>query len=323
MDRGLLLILTAAVLWSGGGLGIKWLKDEAGLTAPAIAGWRSLLAVPLLLAVCGGVLGRLRPGGLFLLNAGAYAVTLTTLVAATTLGTAAAAILLQYTAPVWLIVLNVLVPGGDRIGRRDLVMCGACGAGLALIVAGQEGQAGAAGSALGIFSGAAFAVLTRELRAEATHPVPTTAGGSSPLPGDPPAPVGPVPGVLAGNVLVAILCCPWMTLPDRNAAAAWAVLAGLGTLQIALPYLLFTWAVQRVPPVRATLIALLEPILSTVWVAGFHGEMPGAWAVAGGSILLATLAIDAVVPRKAAAGGSQPSKDARTEDVARNGAAGR
>lgn len=281
---GPFLILTAALLWSAGGLGIKWLKETAELPALAIAGWRSLCAVPILLVFCGRGLASVRPNAALAGNAVAYAATLMTLVAATTLTKAASAILLQYTAPVWLVVLNVLRPSGDRIGKRDLAVCAVCTVGLGLILSDQDGEAGMAGNLLGLASGLTYAILTRGLRAGAAS------GNES----------GSLPAVLAGNALVAACCLPWMTGPfPHTQAVHWAILTVLGTFQIGLPYILFAWAVRQVTPVRATLIAMAEPILNGLLVALFHHEVPGAVAIVGGAVLLGALAADVAIPRRA------------------------
>lgn len=282
MGTGPVLILAAALLWSVGGLGIKWLKESAAPDALAIAGWRSLFAIPLLVAGAGRGWGAVRPGTAFGVTAATYAATLISLVAATTQTTAANAILLQYTAPLWLMLAGLLMPGADRIGRRDVLLGAGCLTGLGLFFGDRLSPEGMTGNVLAVVSGASFAAMTLSLRRQ-------MAGAAAP---------DPLPAVAAGNALVSLCCLPWMASDaGKFGPAHWAVVAGLGTFQIGLPYLLFTRAVRHVAPVRATLIAMVEPILNPVWVALFAAEVPGPWAMAGGAVLLSALAVDAAVPR--------------------------
>lgn len=285
MGTGPVLILAAALLWSVGGLGIKWLKESAAPDALAIAGWRSLFAIPLLVVGAGRGWGAVRPGTAFGVTAATYAATLICLVAATTRTTAANAILLQYTAPLWLMLAGLLMPGADRIGRRDVLLGAACLTGLGLFFGDRLSPEGMTGNVLAVVSGASFAAMTLSLRRQMAG----VGGAAAP---------DPLPAVAAGNALVSLCCLPWMAADvGKFGPVHWAVIAGLGTLQIGLPYLLFTRAVRHVAPVRATLIAMVEPILNPVWVALFAAEVPGPWAMAGGAVLLSALAVDAVVPR--------------------------
>jgi len=275
--KGPLLITAAAVLWSLGGAGIKFVQAPS----MAIAGWRSLLAAPILLVFCGANLRRARWDARMLFTAVAYALTLGTLVAATKLTTAANAILLQYTAPIWLAILGTLVPGAERATRREAVVCVFGFAALSLFFLDQLSTEGLLGILLALGSGLSFAVLTLGLRSAASS------GATD-----------PIPSVLLGNLLLSGFCVPWMIdTAGTLRGVEWQVLAGLGTFQIGLPYILYTWAVKYVSGVRATLLAMLEPVLNPVLVALTDGETPGPWAMAGGGILLLTLLADTFIPR--------------------------
>src|SRR6185436_10670448 len=99
-QQGLVAVLSAAVLWSTGGLLIKWVSlDALGLTM-----WRSLLAGIVIWAVARPALSSpWRTSRLTWGIAVAYALTLVMFVSATKLTTAASAIFLQYTAPIYLL----------------------------------------------------------------------------------------------------------------------------------------------------------------------------------------------------------------------------
>jgi drug/metabolite transporter (DMT)-like permease len=210
----------------------------------------------------------------------AYAATLVLFVAATTLTTAANAILLQYTAPAWIIFFSLL--GGERPRLRDLALTAGCFAGLGLFFLDSISAEGRQGIALALLSGCAMGTMTVGLRR-----LGRDREGSS-----------AVIAIVGGNMLCVLVAAPWMiTAAPRLSASAWAILACLGIFQIALPYLLFSAGVRHVPALRATLLAMLEPLLNPVWVALVTGEVPGTGTVLGGGLILLCLAIDAVLPR--------------------------
>ena len=69
-------------------------------------------------------------------------------------------------------------------------------------------------------------------------------------------------------------------------ASDWALVGYLGVFQIALAYVLVTKALETLPALEASLILLIEPALNPVWAWVFQGERPGAWALAGGGVIL-------------------------------------
>lgn len=280
--RGPLLVFGAALLWSSGGLGIKFLAGD--LSALAITGWRSLFALPLLF-VAGGML---RGGGAVLRRpvvigtAIAYASTLTLFVTATTLTTAANAILLQYTAPFWVLLWG-LFRGEERPRRREVLLALGCFAGLGLFFVDRVSATGLRGILFAIVSGVAMGAMTVGLRAIGREGVGTTA----------------FVAVLLGNVVCTVVCLPAMVASaPRIAPLQWGVLAGLGLFQIALPYILFSVGVREVPALRATILAMIEPLLNPLWVAIGTGEIPGIGTSVGGGIILFCLVLDALVPRR-------------------------
>ncbi|MEJ5221683.1 MAG: EamA family transporter, partial [Tepidiforma sp.] len=127
-QRGLLAMLAAAVLWSTGGLFIK----SVSLDALGVTMWRSLFA-----GLTIAVLVRPRAAAPWRLSrltwsiGVAYALTLVMFVAATKLTTAANAIFLQYTAPVYLLFAGPLFLR-ERVTRLDAVTVAAAFAGMSL-----------------------------------------------------------------------------------------------------------------------------------------------------------------------------------------------
>ncbi len=277
--KGPLMIMSAAVLWSTGGLGIKSLP----LFPLIIAGWRSFFALPLL--VCFGAMNKtgilqLRKKEVLATSA-CYAMTLCLFVAATRMTTAANAILLQYSSPVWVIMLSYPLLS-ERPKRRELVVAGACMLGLILFFLDRLTAEGFLGMIFAIFSGAAMACLVVGLRHQGLRGSDSSA----------------LTAVFLGNLLSILICLPWMItgmhlIPPR----AWLILAALGTIQLTVSYILFTHGLRYVTAVRATLLGLVEPILNPLWVALGNGEIPQTGAIFGGVLILVTLVTDSLIPR--------------------------
>ena len=82
-----------------------------------------------------------------------------------------------------------------------------------------------------------------------------------------------------------------MRMMDGTAIAA---LLALGIFQVGLPYVLFAKGTKLTSPVSASLIGLLEAILNPVWVFLFYGEQPGKYALAGAAIILLAVGLNVV-----------------------------
>lgn len=203
----------------------------------------------------------------------AYAATVILFVAATKLTTAANAILLQYTAPVYIALAGAWFLG-ERTSRLDwvtivLVMCG-----MTLFFFDNLTVAGYWGNICAIISAVTFAWFTLFMRKQK--------GGS------------PLESVLLGNILAALIGLPFMfeSLPDLS---GWAGLALLGIFQLGLPYLFYAKAIRHVRALDAILIPVVEPILNPLWVLLMTGETPGWLALIGGVIVVGSVVMRGVV----------------------------
>jgi drug/metabolite transporter (DMT)-like permease len=78
-------------------------------------------------------------------------------------------------------------------------------------------------------------------------------------------------------------------LPQGN---QWLVLMVLGATQLALPYMLFAWAVREVESNEASLITLLEPLAVPLWTFLAWRQHPGyelpRWWTLAGAVLIAS-----------------------------------
>ena len=263
----LFFVLIAVLLWSTGGLFIKLTT----LDAYQVTFFRSLFAAVtvLLLTRKDG----LKINAFGILTTIIYCLLLFLFVWATKKTTAANAIFLQYTAPIYILILAPFVIG-EKFHIRDLITVVIVLAGMSLFFVGQlrledyQGNIAALGS--GILLGL-YIMLLRHPRADGLNPVIT---------------------VIYGNFILALVnlpsgiaALPTMTLLD------WFAVLFLGIFQIGISYILFIKGVRGgTRPLDASLIGFIEPLLNPVWVFIFVGERPSQWALLGGAIIVITIA---------------------------------
>lgn len=262
-----LLVAAAVLLWSTGGLFIKLTT----LDAYQVTFFRSLFAaftVTLLTYRKG-----LKIDGFGLFSSVIYALLLFLFVWATKKTTAANAIFLQYTAPIYILVLAPFVIG-EKFHLRDLVTVVIVLAGMSLFFVGQLRLEDYQGNIAALFSGVflgLYIMLLRHRKGEAFNPAIA---------------------VIYGNFLLAVInaptgvsAIPYMTILD------WTAVTFLGVFQIGIAYILFIKGVRGgTRPLDASLIGFIEPLLNPVWVFLFVGERPSRWALLGGAVIVAAVA---------------------------------
>jgi drug/metabolite transporter (DMT)-like permease len=261
--KALFMLILAAILWSTGGLLIK----SVPIHPLAIAGTRSGIASLIVLLFLG------RPRFTWSIpqigGALSYAATVTLFVFATKLTTAANAILLEYTAPVYIALLGSWFLG-ERTTVIDWLMIGACLFGMILFFFDSLAPGQLLGNVCGVLTGITFAFLAIFLRKQKN--------------------TSNLESIFLGNVVVAVVGIPFLAfgIPDTEGLLS---LAALGALQLGLPYILYAWAIKQVTALDSILIPIIEPILNPLWVFLLIGERPGPWAVTGGAIVLAAVTI--------------------------------
>lgn len=264
-------LLAAAALFSTGGAAIK----ACAFPGWQVAGLRSLFAV-LAFLVCVRA-ARHWPTRAEWLVGVSYAATLTLFVLANKQTTAANTIFLQSTAPLYILLASPFLLH-ERIRGRDIVFLAVMVGGLALLFVDESGSTESAprpmlGNVLALASGVAWAATVMGLRTLSKNPASGRARGG-------------LGAVVAGNALTFLVCAPLMSPFVSGTPVDWAVIVYLGVVQIALAYLFLTAALALLPSFEASVILLVEPVLSPLWAWIVHGEKPGTWALAGGAILV-------------------------------------
>jgi drug/metabolite transporter (DMT)-like permease len=274
---GIVLALLAPLLWSSSGLFVKILP----IAPIPLACVRALIAG---LALAPFVrLGAMRDG--WRVSAGwpllvllvSYTLSHLSYVSAVRLTTAANAIALASTAPAWVVALTWW---SERRVRWNLAWpVGLVLAGVAVVLAEPASGRSFEGNLLGLGCGLSFGLFMFFL-------------GRVRLPV-----IGRVAlcNLVAGAAL--FLASPADVLGLRVELVTWLALLYLGAIQIGLATACFALALTRISAAQASVLALLEPLLSPVWVYLAIGERPSAYGYAGGAFILGGIVVDLAVRR--------------------------
>ncbi|MBX5481401.1 MAG: EamA family transporter [Myxococcaceae bacterium] len=282
MLRSRLAILGAAILWSTAGAAIKL----AQLSSWQIAGGRSLVACVTLALLFRAGRRRVSAKGLWV--ALAYAATVVLFVVATKLTTAANAIFLQDTAPLYVMVLSPLLLR-ERPSRGELVAAPIFLLGLALFFVDRLEAGQVLGKLIALASGVAFALCIVGLRATHAEGTPVLVWGNG------------IAALIALGPAVAVS-------PAVPNATDVGILLFLGVFQLGAAYALFQLGLRETPATEASLLILVEPVLNPIWTFLLTGERPGPWAVVGGAIILVATAWRTVAGARAV--GTAPARSA-------------
>ncbi len=271
----LVLVLAAAIIWSTGGLFIKW----TSLSGLELSFGRSLLA-----AITVAIFTRREGFGLNAITGLAallYAALLLLFVLATKETTAANAIFLQYTAPVYVLILEPLLYK-EKFRRRDLVTVLFCVIGMSLFFVGKLKPQDVTGNLLALASGLCFAFYFLLLRHSRVRDVNRASS------------------VIYGNLLVVLIAAPAgvPSISHINMHDALSVLY-LGVVQIGIAYTLFTLGMARgIRSLDAGIVGYIEPVLNPIWVFLVLGEQPSKWALIGGAIIISAVVVHTTLKAK-------------------------
>jgi drug/metabolite transporter (DMT)-like permease len=269
---GVAAVLLAALFLSTGGLFIK----AVDIDAFGISMWRSLFAGITIWIILRPRLP-LRPGWPVAGIALSYAGMLLFLVISMRLTTAANAIFLQFTAPLYVVVLAGVFLH-EKASRLDLLTLVVAFAGMSLFFVGRFDGSSMLGNGFGLAAGLCFGCMLVLFRAPSVRSQDR------------------VSAVVLGNLGLAQVLLP-VTLIRGDAdvfAPGFADTAGLvfmGIVQVGFGYVAMTYGIARVAALEASLINMVEPVLNPVWVFIFLGENPGGWAILGGVIIVTAVSV--------------------------------
>ena len=270
---GITAMAATAFLWSIAGLFIKVIDWNPY----AIAGLRSFIASFVLLIYLK------KPLFSFsfpqIAAAAANAITMLLFVIATKTTTAANAILLQYTAPVFTAFIGaMLLKERTRIEHWIGFMIAAIG--MIIMFMGKLGEGQMLGNILAASSALTFSLFFVFMRMQKND--------------------SPFESVLLSHWITAGICfiiSLFMPLPDFTLQSIGAI-AVLGVIQIGIPSIFFAVAIKRITAISANLIAVIEPVFNPIWVFIVLNESPGINTIIGGIIIVIAVTAVTIISNK-------------------------
>lgn len=274
---GPVLVALSAVAWSFSGVlsqGLEW----NGFTKTGV---RGIVATLIFAAFRKSFKVKITPG----LILGALGVALTSLLymSATLYTSASNAIVLQYSMPAYVILLNLLV-FKQKPAKSDIITVIFVMLGVTLCCLEGLSGGGMLGNALGLLSGLTFALVFFASR----------------LPGCDAVSYSYLGNVFSIAMAVSLFFDPNVHFIADSAYSAQMIATDLikGILlgvSLGLGYLFFSLGIKRTSPVTAAIITNLEPVLNPVWVFVFLGVWPGVFGILGALIVLATVTVHSII----------------------------
>ena len=253
------ILIIAALMWSLGGLFIKLVN----LNPMAITGIRSLGAAIVLLIYIKKP--KLYWNRYFFTGVLAYSMMVILYVISIRLTTAANAIFLEFTAPLYVVAFSYFLLN-ERINRFDIFAMVIIFLGMGLFFMDELSFYGFWGNILALLAGVCLALVTVLIRKEKESAFEI---------------------VFFGNALTTIICLPFIIQGFSSTTQVdWFIIFGLGIFQLGIPYLLYTTALKYVSALDAILVGMLEPVFNPIWVYIFVGEAMGEWAFIGAALVI-------------------------------------
>lgn len=267
--RGSFLVLASALLWSFSGLVYINLDTAIAWIVFIRSGIGGLVLVPFLIRSV-----RIKPASWLVGACLSCALFIGSFVIGTKYSSSALTVAMQYSATLYVFIFQIVFlkhsKPWHRMGPMIFV---ALGIGLMIY------DARASGSRVGLFftiiCGLSFAVYTTCLRHLKT---------GSPL------------GIASATNLTTSVIFGLMILITRPAAPQtskeWSLLIIAGLFLTAIGYSLYSTAMKDIPPDRALILALVEPILNPLWIYLVTGDHPSTLTILGLVILLGGIIVD-------------------------------
>lgn len=267
--QAILFLVLAAILWSSsGGLLVKIISWQP----LSILSGRSILstAVFWIFLQCPV---RFRWTRLQVVGAFGYVGAQLFFIMATKLTTAANAIFLQYTLPIYIVFFGYWFLN-ERPQRADWISLIAIFTGMFLFFGDDLNFNGFSGNILAIISGMSMAVLMLCMRKQKDGTPANT--------------------ILLGNIIGAVIGLPFL-FQENFSLPNIGIISYLGIFQIGLSFVLYSIAIKQVKALESSLILTLEPILNPLWVFLAIGETPGKLALVGGMFVIGAVTARAVI----------------------------
>jgi len=259
--KGILYCIIASTLWSTGGILIK----QVSWNPVAISGARSFFAALVIFAYLRKP--KVTKSKATILGSISCAGTVLFFVVANKLTTSANAILLQYTAPIFVAILGALILK-ESIHWYDIASIIVVSFGMVLFFIQNVSPGNTIGNIIAIFTGVCLAGVTISIKVQGD--------GSA------------IEITLFGNILAFLVSLPFIfnVVPDLRSIIFIII---LGVFQLGIPYIFYAKSIKYISALEAILIAVIEPLLNPLWVFIFTGENPGIYSIIGGAIVISAV----------------------------------
>ncbi|KIR03119.1 Protein of unknown function DUF6, transmembrane [Lachnospiraceae bacterium TWA4] len=192
-----------------------------------------------------------------------------TFVMATKMTTAANAIVLQFTEPIFIILFLWFFykqrPKKDAVLTCFLVFCGI----LCFFYESLQGG-GMVGNVLAVISGMTYAGVFL---------IKKMPGGDFES------------SILVSHVISILVGLPSFTKETELGVNVWILVIVLGIVQYGFSYIFLSKGLDCVSPVTASLTSTIEPILNPIIVAVFYGEMIGVISIIGAVLVIGSATV--------------------------------
>ncbi|MDO5331161.1 MAG: DMT family transporter [Bacillota bacterium] len=272
---GMLQMFCCAALWSIAGIFIKLINANPFV----IAGFRSLFACITITIAMLIFKIKFKFTKSSVLNGIIMCVLFFMFVGSNKLTTAANAIVLEYTSPIFLMVFSALIYK-KKFRKIDVLAAFFALIGIGCCFADKLESGYILGNIVAIGSGAVQALMylfvgeTKDDNERLT-------------------------GIWLGQFLTACIGVSFIPYTENVLdSRAFLFLAILGVLQLGIPFVLYWKSAGNCPALACSLIAAVEPLLNPIWVAIFDGERPGTIAIIGGVVVIAAVTLWCIADAK-------------------------
>ena len=267
-------MIACAVLWSIAGV----LIGRVDMNGFVIAGGRSLFAALTVVVYMAVTKQKFILSKSTLVSGVLLSGVFLCFVTANKYTTAANAIVLQYTAPIFILIFSFLFLH-KKPRAADIAVVIATLAGVSLFFFDSLDAGRLVGNLLCITAGAFMGGMFVA--------VGNTKGEEK------------MSGILLGHLFCAAVGLPFAAFTENTFdSTGVAILALLGVVQLGIPYILYALATLRCNAITCSVLAAIEPLLNPVWVALAGGGVPGPLALLGGVFLIAVITAYSVYDHK-------------------------
>lgn len=264
---GMLEMVLCAMLWSTSGILIKLID----MNPLCITGFRSLFAaftvlIYMLVSKKKFVFNKTSFLTGVILSASFFCI-----IGANKYTTAANAVVLQFTNPIFILIISVLFLK-MKISRKDLITLFFVLLGIILSFCEDMNGGGLFGNILGVLTGLFLALMFIFCGGS---------GGSE-----------KITGILTGHIISSVIGLSFLPFTQNtlNSSAVFYLFL-LGVFQIGFAYILFSLASGKCSPLACSIISVIEPLFNPVWVFLFTGELPGPIALTGFAIIVVSISV--------------------------------